>query len=146
METSSVIDCSGALICARNTHRFLLLQKNNGKHNGKWGLAGGTHNLGETAWQGLQREITEELGFMPDISKTIPLERFVSNDSLFNFRTYFCVVDKEFIPILTQEHRAWGWFNLDYLPKPTHKGLESSLKNKTFQTKLTVLIEIIENL
>ena len=94
------------------------MQKAEGKHAGRWGLVGGTNHSNESAWQGLQREIEEELGAMPDIKKTIPLERFVSNDSMFNFHTYFCVVESEFIPVLSDEHIAWGWFDLDNLPKP----------------------------
>ena len=62
METSTLIDCSGALVCAKDSQRFLLLQKNTGKHAGRWGLVGGTNQHGETAWQGLLREIEEELG------------------------------------------------------------------------------------
>jgi len=140
---SDIIDCSGALICARSTKRFLLLQKAEGKHAGRWGLVGGTNHSNESAWQGLQREIEEELGAMPDIKKTIPLERFVSNDSMFNFHTYFCVVESEFIPVLSDEHIAWGWFDLDNLPKPVHKGLDLSLRNKTIHIKLQTVFDII---
>lgn len=140
------IDCSGALICARSTHRFLLLQKAAGKHAGRWGLVGGTNHYGETAWQGLNREIAEELGAMPDIKKTLPLERFVSNDSLFKFHTYFCVVESEFVPILSNEHIAWGWFDLNNLPKPVHKGLDLSLRNRIIQTKIQTVIDIIDSL
>lgn len=144
MENSSLIeiDCSGALICARNTQRFLLLQKREGKHAGRWGLVGGTNHQGESAWQGLKREIEEELGFLPEIKKTLPLERFVSNDSCFNFHTYFCLVDKEFVPELSEEHIAWGWFDLANLPKPVHKGLDLSLRNKIIQTKIQTILEI----
>jgi len=146
MENNSLIeiDCSGALICARNTHRFLLLQKCEGKHAGRWGLVGGTNHSDESAWQGLCREIEEELGLLPDIKKTIPLERFVSNDSLFNFHTYFCVVDSEFIPVLSDEHVAWGWFDLNCLPKPVHKGLDLSLRNKIIQNKIQTILEIVD--
>jgi 8-oxo-dGTP pyrophosphatase MutT (NUDIX family) len=146
MENNSVmeVDCSGALICARDTHRFLLLQKREGKHAGRWGLVGGTNHSDESAWQGLCREIEEELGVMPDIKKTLPLERFVSNDSLFKFHTYFCVVDSEFIPKLSNEHVAWGWFDLDCLPKPVHKGLDLSLRNRVIQTKIQTVIDIID--
>ena len=146
MENNSVmeVDCSGALICARDTHRFLLLQKREGKHAGRWGLVGGTNHSNESAWQGLCREIEEELGLMPDIKKTLPLERFVSNDSLFKFHTYFCVVDSEFIPKLSNEHVAWGWFDLDCLPKPVHKGLDLSLRNRVIQTKIQTVIDIID--
>lgn len=146
MESHAIIECSGALICARNTKRFLLLQKNAGRNIGTWGLAGGTHLNGETAAQGLQREVEEELGFNPNFKKIIPVERFVSNDSLFNFRTYFCIVDIEFVPCLSHEHSGWGWFNIYSLPKPVHKGLELSIRNKIFQTKLQTLIEIIEDI
>ena len=141
-----IIDCSGALICARSTKRFLLLQKSEGKHAGRWGLVGGTNHSNESAWQGLQREIEEELGATPDIKKTIPLERFVSNDSMFNFHTYFCVVENEFIPVLSDEHSAWGWFDLDNLPKPVHKGLDLSLRNRIIQTKIQTVIDIIDSL
>ena len=146
MENNSLIeiDCSGALICARDTHRFLLLQKREGKHAGRWGLVGGTNHSNESAGQGLCREIEEELGLVPDIKKTLPLERFVSNDSLFKFHTYFCVVDSEFIPKLSDEHLAWGWFDLDCLPKPVHKGLDLSLRNRIIQTKIQTVIDIID--
>ena len=146
MENNSLIevDCSGALICARDTHRFLLLQKREGKHAGRWGLVGGTNHSNESAWQGLCREIEEEFGALPDIKKTIPLEKFVSNDSLFKFHTYFCVVDSEFIPKLSNEHVAWGWFDLDCLPKPVHKGLDLSLRNRVIQTKIQTVIDIID--
>lgn len=146
METGTLIDCSGALICAKDTHRFLLLQKADGKHQGVWGLVGGTNHNGETAWQGLQREIEEELGHLPDIKKTLPLEKFVSNDSMFNFHTFFCVVNQEFIPTLSNEHEAWGWFNLENPPKPLHKALDLSLRNKIIQTKIQSIIDIIDSL
>lgn len=149
METrtiSDIIDCSGALIFSKKTKRFLLLQKREGKHSNKWGLVGGTNNNNETAWQGLTREITEELGFLPNIKKTFPLEKFVSNDSLFNFHTFFCVVEEEFLPVLSDEHLAWGWFALSALPKPLHKALDLSLRNKIIQTKIQSIIDISDSL
>lgn len=146
LSAMSEIDCSGAIICARDTKRFLLLQKRDGRHSGRWGLVGGTNLDNETAWQGLKREIDEELGITIKIKKTLPLERFVSKDSKFNFHTYFCVVEEEFIPKLSSEHIAWGWFNIDHLPKPIHKGLDLSLRNKIIQTKIQTIVDIIDNL
>jgi 8-oxo-dGTP pyrophosphatase MutT (NUDIX family) len=140
------IICSGALICSQDTNRFLLLQKAQGKHAGTWGLVGGTNLVGENPWQGLQREMEEEIGSLPYIKKTLPLEKFVSNDSIFNFHTYFCVVETEFIPVLSHEHDAWGWFALSRLPKPVHRGLDLSLKNKVIQTKIQTVIDIIDSL
>ena len=137
---------SGALICSQDTNRFLQLQKAQGKHAGTWGLVGGTNLVGENPWQGLQREMEEEIGSLPYIKKTLPLEKFVSNDSIFNFHTYFCVVETEFIPVLSPEHDAWGWFDLSRLPKPVHRGLDLSLKNKVIQTKIQTVIDIIDSL
>lgn len=149
METRTIkdsIECSGAFIFARSTRRFLFLQKRHGKHSNNWVLVGGTNNQGETIFQGLQREIEEELGHVPNILKTIPLEKFVSNDSLFNFHTFFCLVENEFIPILSIEHQAWGWFQLDSPPKPLHKALDLSLRNKIIQTKIQSIIDISDSL
>lgn len=146
METRTVtnrIICSGALFYARTTGRFLLLQKAHGKHAGTWGLVGGTNLIGENPWQGLQREVQEEIGSIPAIIKPIPLETFVSNDQVFNFHTYFCVIDSEFIPTLSDEHTAWGWFQLTNLPKPVHSGLALSLRNKIIQTKIQTIINVI---
>lgn len=140
------IICSGALIYAQSTHRFLLIQKSSGKHQGTWGLVGGTNLVNENPWQGLTREIEEEIGFLPNIKKTLPLEKFVSNDSVFNFHTYFCLVENEFVPTLSDEHIAWGWFDITVLPKPIHRGLNLSLRNKVIQTKIQTLIDIIDSI
>lgn len=138
------IICSGALFYAKSTGRFLLLQKAHGKHQGTWGLVGGTTVEGETPWQGLQREIQEEIGATPTVLKTIPLETFVSNDKVFNFHTYLCVVDNEFVPVLSKEHCAWAWSTVDYAPKPLHQGLRNSFSNKTIRTKLQTVFDLLD--
>jgi 8-oxo-dGTP pyrophosphatase MutT (NUDIX family) len=147
METNIIKDkivCSGALFYAKSTHRFLLIQKATGKHQGSWGLVGGTNLIGENPWQGLQREVIEEIGCFPDVLKTIPLETFVSNDKVFNFHTYLCVVENEFIPLLSSEHIAWAWCSIDYAPKPLHQGLKNSFSNKIMRTKLQTIFDIID--
>jgi 8-oxo-dGTP pyrophosphatase MutT (NUDIX family) len=147
MENSIVkepIVCSGALFYAKSTRRFLLLQKAHGKHEGTWGLVGGTNVHGETPWQGLQREINEEIGHYPEIIKTIPLETFVSNDKIFNFHTYLCVIENEFVPYLSDEHNGWCWATVDRAPKPLHQGLRNSFGSKTIRTKLQTIFELVD--
>ena len=147
METRTIKDkivCSGAVFYAKRTGRILLLQKSHGKHAGTWGLVGGTNDQGESAWQGLQREIQEEVGDPPTIIKTMPLETFVSNDSVFNFHTYLCVVEEEFIPTLSDEHDGWCWSTIDGSPKPLHQALRSSFGNKTMRTKLQTVFDVID--
>jgi 8-oxo-dGTP pyrophosphatase MutT (NUDIX family) len=138
------ITCSGALFYAKKTGRFLLLQKSHGKHAGTWGLVGGTNISGETPWQGLQREIAEEIGAIPVILKTIPLETFVSNDRVFNFHTYMCVISKEFVPILSDEHQGWAWATIDRAPKPLHQGLRNSFGSKIIRTKLQTVFDLVD--
>jgi 8-oxo-dGTP pyrophosphatase MutT (NUDIX family) len=147
MENRSLTDkivCSGALIYAKTTGRFLLLQKSRGKHSGTWGLVGGTNIEGETPWQGLQREMIEEIGPLPSILKTIPLETFVSNDAVFNFHTYLCVVDNEFVPVLSNEHQGWAWSTIDYTPKPLHQGLRNSFSNRIVKTKIKTIFDLLD--
>jgi 8-oxo-dGTP pyrophosphatase MutT (NUDIX family) len=147
MENRTITDrivCSGALIYAKSTRRFLLVQKAHGKHLGTWGLVGGTNLQNENPWQGLQREVQEEIGSIPKILKTIPLETFVSNDKVFNFHTYLCVVQDEFIPTLSVEHIAWAWTTIDYAPKPLHQGLRNSFTNKIIRTKLQTVFDLVD--
>lgn len=138
------IVCSGALFYAKSTRRFLLLQKAHGKHSGTWGLVGGTNLQDENPWQGLQREVTEEIGAMPKVLKTIPIETFVSNDKVFNFHTYLCVIQNEFVPELSDEHCGWSWVNIDHAPKPLHQGLRNSFSNKTIRTKLQTVFDLVD--
>ena len=67
----NAIICSGALFYALDTKHFLLLHRANGRKNNLWGLVGGTNEGVETPWEGLQREIKEEIGSV-NIKKTIP--------------------------------------------------------------------------
>ena len=147
MENSNLKDkivCSGALFYAKSTKRFLLLQKAHGKHLGTWGLVGGTNLQNENPWQGLQREIVEEIGAIPKILKTIPIETFVSNDTVFNFHTFLCVIEDEFVPVLSSEHVGWAWVTIDYAPKPLHQGLRNSFSSRTIRTKLKTIFDLIE--
>ena len=73
------IICSGALFYAVNTKRFLFLQRTDGKTRGMWGLAGGQAKFQESAFEGLKREITEEVGTPPTFKKVIPLGFYLRN-------------------------------------------------------------------
>jgi 8-oxo-dGTP pyrophosphatase MutT (NUDIX family) len=129
------IVCSGALFYTLDTKRFLFLHRTNGKRSDVWGLVGGTNEGCETPWEGLKREIFEEIGEV-DIIKTMPLETFVSNDSKFSFHTYLCVVKNEFIPILNDEHDGYAWASFNKWPKPLHYGLQNTLNKKSNISKL----------
>jgi len=134
---------SGALVYALDTKRFLLLHRSNGKTNNLWGLVGGKNEEKETPWEGLQREIEEEIGKI-SVEKTIPLETFISSDKHFNFHTYLCVVKNEFIPQLNHEHDGYAWVSFNKWPKPMHHGLQNTLRNKNNQEKLKTVIRLVD--
>lgn len=137
------IVCSGALFYTLDTNRFLFLHRTQGKTNNLWGLVGGTNEDQETPWEGLKREIEEEIGFMPSIKKTIPLETFVSNDSKFLFHTYLCVTEKEFLPKLNNEHDGYSWVSFGKWPRPLHYGLKKTLTTKTNLNKLETVFQVL---
>jgi 8-oxo-dGTP pyrophosphatase MutT (NUDIX family) len=137
------IVCSGALLYALDTKRFLFLNRAQGKTKDLWGLVGGTTEDKETPWEGLRREIQEEIGTV-DIVKTIPLETFVSNDTKFLFHTYLCVTKTEFVPVLNAEHDGYAWVSFPKWPKPLHQGLRNTLQNKTNQRKLETVFQVID--
>jgi len=142
---ADIITCSGALVYSLKTERFLFLYRKRSKNQNVWGLVGGTSEQLERPWETLKREIDEEIGHI-EIKKTIPLETFVSNDEKFNFHTYLCLVEDEFIPTLNYEHSGYAWTSFGDWPKPLHQGLNNTLKNKNNIQKLDTVFKLINML
>jgi|TARA_R100000030_G_scaffold100225_1_gene92786 8-oxo-dGTP pyrophosphatase MutT (NUDIX family) len=138
----SQITATGCLFYAKSTKRFLFLNRSI-KQKGTWGMVGGKSVATETPWQGLQREIIEEVGHLPTIQKTIPLELFVSKDTRFKFHTFVCVVEQEFSPRLNAEHSGYAWVSINCWPLPLHDGVRKTLQNKTIKTKLQTILDLI---
>ena len=138
------IICSGGLFLAKDTKRFLLLLRSQGKTAGTWGLVGGKKEPADlTPYDALTREISEEVGVTPKIKKVVPLELFTSNDQNFHYNTYVLIVDKEFTPVLNEEHEGYAWVKYGSWPKPLHQGVKNSFVNKTIKTKIEVLLDLI---
>lgn len=142
--TLNQIICSGGFFLARDTKRFLLLHRTQGRTAGTWGLVGGKKEPTDaTPFDALTREIEEEIGKVPTIKKTIPLELFTSNDQNFQYNTYVIIVDNEFIPTLNGEHSGYAWVGYDHWPRPLHQGVKNSLNNRVIKAKLELLLEMI---
>lgn len=136
--------CSGGMFLAKDTQRFLFLLRTQGKTAGTWGLVGGKKEPSDnTAYDALTREIQEEVGKTPAIKKIIPLELFVSNDQHFQYNTYVLLVDREFIPVLNNEHSGYAWCDYENYPKPLHQGVKNSFTNKIIRAKLELLLDLI---
>ena len=134
----------GALLLANDTRRLLFLLRDNDTHSNTWGLVGGKVEDTETIMQALSREIIEEVGYDIEINKKIPLELFRSDDGNFEYHTFICIIDKEFIPNLSDEHKGYCWCDVNSFPRPLHPGLWSSLSNDDIQQKLHTMRDILE--
>jgi 8-oxo-dGTP pyrophosphatase MutT (NUDIX family) len=147
MATSSITDihCAGAVILARSTQRFLFLHRSQGRTQETWGLAGGKIERTDlTPYDALLREIGEELGSMPKISKTVPIELYQSPDERFYYNTYVLIVEEEFLPQLNQEHSGYAWVAYDHWPKPLHQGVKTTLSSRTSRAKLETILDLIK--
>jgi len=129
----------GVWFCSLATGRYLYLLRNDSKHPGAWGLPGGKVEAGETLLGGMERECIEELGAFPTYKRLVPLEKFTSSDSSFEYHTWVCVIDSEFVPQLNHEHLGYAWLDSGHFPKPMHPGLWSTVNIEAVQNKVLLV-------
>ena len=64
---------------------------------------------------------------------------YLSEDKGFEYGTYVCLVEEEF---LTTAAKTVAWSDLNYLPKQIHTGLKITLNNDIIRTKLETILEL----
>jgi 8-oxo-dGTP pyrophosphatase MutT (NUDIX family) len=136
---SSVVNAVGVWFYAVNTGRYLYLMRNDPKHPGSWGLPGGRIEPNESLRDAMFRECQEELGFVPDFIRLVPIEKFTTVDGVFAYHTFYCSVAQEFVPQLNHEHLGYAWINSGTWPKPMHPGLWSTVNFEAVQQKVMML-------
>ena len=134
----------GAVVYAKKTNRVLFLLRSGEKHQNTWALAGGKAEGSETVLEALQRELYEEIGLDVADRKLMPLELFKSKDNRFEYHTFVCLVEEEFVPHLNEEHKGYAWCDVDSFPKPLHPGLWSSWSNREIKKKLATIRSVLE--
>ena len=139
MVTNHIVSAVGIWFYAQSTSRYLYLMRNDLKHPDNWGLPGGKQEAGESLLQTLERECCEELGSMPQYVKLVPLEKFTSADGGFEYNTFFCVVEDEFIPVLNDEHNGYAWLSAGVTLRPIHPGLYSTINFDAVRSKIAVI-------
>lgn len=71
--------------------------------------------------------------------RIVPIELYLSEDRGFEYGTYICLVNNEF---LTTAAGTICWSMLDQLPKNLHVGLKTTLNNQIIQTKISTILEL----
>lgn len=143
METGT-INAVGIWFYAVNTQRYLYLMRHDHKHPNHWGLPGGKVENSESLFDGINRECTEELGFMPEYLKLAPVEKFTTSDLGFAYHTFFCSVETEFVPTLNNEHVGYAWIDSGTWPKPMHPGLWSTVNFDAVKYKIETMERLVQ--
>lgn len=131
----------GTLFVSVRTNRVLLnLRAPHKTHALQWALFGGMIEHNEQPKDALLRELTEEMGFIPDIEKNYPFDVYQSKDKHFKYYSFVSVVIDEFVPILNSESCAYAWIDLGEWPRPMHQGARISFCNLKAIDKIRLIV------
>lgn len=131
----------GTIFVSTKTNRVLLnLRAPYKTHAMCWSLWGGMMEEGEQPKEALLRELTEEMGFVPDIEKIYPFDVYQSKDKHFKYVSFVCIVVDEFTPELNMESCGYCWVDLGIWPKPMHQGAKISFCNQKAIEKIRLML------
>lgn len=118
---------AGLLFLAKHTKRILLILE-----NGRW-------TVPTFARSGALVDDVDPVLDLYARGKIIPIELYLSQDRGFEYGTYVCLVDQEFLP---GDVATVAWADLDYLPGQLHGGLKTTLNNRIIRTKIDTILAI----
>jgi hypothetical protein len=118
---------AGLLFLARTTNRILLILEDS-----KWTVPTFARS------SSLLEDVADLLNdYRP--GRIVPIELYLSEDRGFEYGTYVCLVDQEF---LETPKSTICWADLRSLPKNLHSGLNTTLNNQLIRTKIETIIEL----
>lgn len=118
---------AGLLFLAKNTGRLLLILEDQ-----KWTVPTFTRS----------KSLLEDVTFLLDnysSGKIIPVELYLSKDKGFEYSTYVCLVEYEF---LTSAVDTFAWCKINSLPKSIHSGLKNTISDSIIQAKIETILEL----
>lgn len=118
---------AGLLFLSKDTHRVLLILEDQ-----QWTVP--TFNRNNSLL-----EDAEKLLESYSRGKIIPIELYHSRDKGFEFGTYVCLVEQEF---LTTISNTICWSSLKELPRNLHLGLKTTLQNTLIAAKIETILEM----
>jgi hypothetical protein len=118
---------AGLLFLAKTTSRILLILEDS-----KWTVP--TFVRKSTL-------LDDASGLLEKYSKgrIVPIELYLSEDRGFEYGTYVCLVEQEFLATAAE---TVAWSSLDHLPKQLHNGLKATLNNTLIRTKIETVLEL----
>jgi hypothetical protein len=117
---------AGLLFLAKTTSRILLILE-----NGKW-------TLPTFIREGILLADANVLMESYSTGKIVPIELYLSQDKGFEYGTYVCLVDHEFLVSIG----TFAWCDLACLPSHLHTGLKTTLGNSTIRVKIETILEL----
>jgi len=121
---------AGILFISKETQRILLILD----ESQKWTIP--TFKIESVLLEDAQKLIQL---YHADRSKLVPIELYLSQDKGFEYGTYICLVDQEF---LTSHEKTISWASLDFFPKQLHTGLKNTLTNAIIRSKIDTVIAL----
>ena len=118
---------AGLLFLAKTTSRILLILEDS-----KW-------TVPTFVRKSTLLDDAEELLNSYSKGRIVPIELYLSEDRGFEYGTYVCLVEQEF---LTAAKETIAWSDLDHLPKQLHNGLKATLNNTLIRTKIETVLEL----
>ena len=143
--TKRKIRAAGSIFLSVATGRVMLtLRSESVSHALKWGFVGGKIGKDENILEGLERELTEEIGFVPHFLKVYPFDHFVSDDKKFEYSSVVILTPNEFIPMPNHEIIGYCWSIPPHWPKPLHPGARAVLTNERLAENLEEVRNLIK--
>jgi hypothetical protein len=118
---------AGLLFLAKSTGRILLIYE-----NARWTVP---TFFKKSVLLSDAKQILEDYAY----GKILPIELYLSEDRGFEYGTYVCLVEEEF---LTDAAKTISWSDRYDLPKNIHTGLKTTLYNQTTRIKLETILEL----
>jgi hypothetical protein len=118
---------AGLLFLSKKTRRLLLILESQ-----RWTVP--TFERKETVLSDAQTVLKDYSN-----GKVVPIELYLSEDKGFEYSTYICLVEEEF---LTTAVETICWSSLFDLPRNLHTGLKTTLNNNLIKTKIETILEL----
>jgi len=118
---------AGLLFLCKATRRILLIHENQ-----KW-------TVPTFSRAGTLLEDASDLLKKYSTGRIVPIELYLSEDRGFEYGTYICMVQQEFLTTIAS---TIAWCSLDDLPKNLHVGLKMTLNNQVIKTKIETVLEL----